>query len=267
MTKKNTRHIYFALDSDVLRNLSNIDEYITNHPDYSKNEIKKAIMTNFTNSPMLKNLNVYLSLLELIKNEDSEIRLMVTTTPFKETQAIPNVARFIKKYCYVPNINILTNDECNKEIRRLAKAYCEPFEKDGRTFAPPMQAKYNSYVGGKIPSNDAYVMAEATYYGASLLTENVKDLIEKQSQFKNLEKGSFQPHQDNLRVRGIVDINLLRGYGQECSNSKYGEDSLKVPKPYSMSLLGHFIKKIEMNLEYYTTTLDKKTIKFSDLEM
>lgn len=262
-----SKHTYFALDSDVLRNLSTLDDFISKHPGVSQKDLRKIISTNFSKSPMARNLSIYLNILDIVKSGDDKIRLLVTTTPFKETQAIPEVARFIKNYCYVPNINILTNDECNKRIRKLAKAYCEPIEKEGRTFPPPMQAKYNSYVGDKIPSNDAYVMAEATYYGACLLTENVKDLIEKESRHLTLEQGSFKPHSDNLRVRGIVDINILNGYGQEAPDSTYGEDSLNVPKPCSISHFGYFLQKLDRKIANYTKTEDSKTIKFSDLVM
>jgi hypothetical protein len=91
-----SKHTYFALDSDVLRNLSNIEDYITNHPDCTKREIIRAIIQNDKFSPMYKNLDVYLDLLELIKKEDSQVRLLVTTTPSCETCSIQNVQKFIK---------------------------------------------------------------------------------------------------------------------------------------------------------------------------
>ena len=261
-----SKHTYFALDSDVLRNISKLDDFITNHPELTPAQIRNVVEENDKGSPMIKNLDVYLKLLTIVKSEDPSIRLLVTKTTFKETEHIESVRKFIIKHCYSSNLKDLRDSNIQTKIRDLAKAYCQPFEKLGRKFPPPMQVEHCAYVDYGIPGNDAYIMAEATFYGACLLTENVKDFIAKKSGYRTLEKESYHTHQDNIRVRWIVDINILHGYGQEATDSIYGEDSLNVPKPCSMRTFGRFINDFDKYKSNYTVTDDERVKKESELE-
>jgi hypothetical protein len=58
--------------------------------------------------------------------------------------------------------------------------YTEIIDEDGSTIRvkhkAPLSPEYNAHYGDLAPSNDAYIMAEATIYNAILLTENGKHL-------------------------------------------------------------------------------------------
>ena len=104
-----------------------------------------------------------------------------------------------------------------------------------------------------------------------LLTENVKDLIDKKPTYRNLSVTSLKPHAESIRVKGIVNINIKNGYCQSAPNEKFGEENMNVPKPVAIKDL-HKLFSIRKNLlkkengEVFTSTEDKRVVKFDELE-
>ena len=262
-----SKHIYIALDSDVLCNLSNIDEYLSVNPKASDEDVVKFLKKSDPRSPAIKTIETYMELLRHAKDKSSPLRFLITPSVYGESGSYLPVEKFIKNYCYFPNTNVLLNIKNQEQIRTLAAAYCQQVVKGDKICKAPMQAKYNALLGMTIPSNDAMIMAEATFYHAAfLLTENVKDLIDVVFHGKPGEDGA-ERNKYNARVRGIVDVNIQNGYGQESDSYDFASSSLNVTKPCSVYTFGKFIKDIHNRLSNYVSAEDEKMLPIKDLEL
>ena len=229
-----TKHMYFSLDSDVLSNLAELDEFLEHHP----NATNKDIIDKFKNrkqDSVIKHLDMYTKYLNIAKDKNSPIRFLVTQTPWKESCHIEAVNDFIRKYCYVPRVNYLQQNNIKREIIKLARSYCKSYTNHkGEKKEAPMSIKYNADKGELAPSNDAYVMAEATVFGACVLTENKKDFINME------QEESTSAYGNNKRALGIIELNKIFGY-----EVAYDEHFRTVSKPWAVDHLGKFLDNLE----------------------
>ena len=230
------KHVYFALDSDVLSNMAELYSLKEQNPDKHFSEIRSMIHSS-KQFKLNENLNFYNELLELAKSD--KIRFLVTCTPFYESRHIESVIKFIKDVCYLPKVHMTNFKQEANEVRRLAHAYCTAYtNKEGVKRNAPLSPRYNAHYGDLAPSNDAYVMAEATVCHACLITENGKDLLFNSFKQEN-SKGAKK---DNDRVRGIVEINLAKGYFEPNTSEAFGSKGYVVPRPYSIEGVGQILK-------------------------
>ena len=223
-SKKNKKSLYVALDSDILRSLTIIEPFIINDAYY---DFKNS------NDPILSKYSGYLSKL-FIKSINDELRLLVTPTTFYENKYKPKVLNFIKSYCYIPAQHSVLDPTYSikkQAIKDLAYAYCGAGKPFDPTNPPPMTMKYLAEVGSCCPTNDCYIMAEATVENAILLTNNSKDFVFNK---KNNED-------DNSRRLGIININKSFGYV---------DDEGLTPCPFSIFTFGPMLKMPTENLRF-----------------
>lgn len=176
-----TRHVYFALDSDVLTNLADLDYLRKKYPEDKEIYQLRDKVDHSKQRSLSFNFNFYNELLNIAKSGD--VRFLITPTAFFECKHIPYLLGFIKKYCYVPKLSIANYKHQEYLVRELAKTYCNDYyideiNENGEVVSvkhkAPLSPEYNAHYGDLVPSNDAYIMAEATVFNAVLLTENGK---------------------------------------------------------------------------------------------
>ena len=220
--------VYIALDSDIIRCLTIIAPYakLKNIPSSSK----------ITNNATLQKYAPALCKL-FNKAQADDIRLLVTSTTYYETQHLQPVKNFIETYCYFPTSENLEDEEYINNIRTLAYTYCG-FATDTQNKTPhPFSARYVAEFNRYCPCNDSYVMAEATVENAILLTANQKDFIYVKSANKNKKIANE-----------IIEINKQFGYEDE-----YGF----TPYPLGISELEYFLqtelRKIKNQLKTETS--------------
>lgn len=254
--KKHKKHIYFALDSDVLTNLADLVRGRKDYPNLNKSELREKL-----NLPkcekLVSNFNFYNELLDLALND--EIRFLVTPTAYYESRQIPVCHEFIKQYCYLPNINVTNYKNFEYRVRQLAKAYCLPYERDEKRYPAPLSPKYNAEVGDVVPTNDAYIMAEASVCNANLITENIKHLILKsdKNEYYSQEEAVY-----NRRDWGIDDINIINGYCFEKTKLN-GELKNFSPIPVSVESIGKSLKYFKDQGRIYPESLDRSFVRAS----
>lgn len=249
----NSRHTYFALDSDVLTNLAELYLIKKNNPDIKDLSKLREKFEKDRHSVLLYNFNFYNELLELAKNDT--IRFLVTPTSFYECRHIHHLMKFMKKMCYVPKMSMTNYKHQEHLIRELAKAYCsdyytETIDEDGSTrmvkHKAPLSPEYNAHYGDLAPSNDAYIMAEATIYNAILLTENGKHLCYREKPYRiddsdNVKNDMYAKETSKTpRAKGIMDINIQMGYCQTIDDD--GGRRYKVSQPYTIAAIGPILR-------------------------
>lgn len=246
------KHVYFALDSDVLSNLAHLYELQSDKTNSYK-KIKEKLAEDPEMFNVCKNYNFYCKILDMARCD--KIRFLVTPTPFYESKHVYGVIQFVTDFCYLPKVKPETAKEDALKIRDLAQAYCSPYiNEDGVKCKAPINSKYNAYAkyllvdnevnkNFWVPSNDAYVLAEASYYGACLITENAKDFLFRPE--KGKEKKAYRDY-ENERVKGVVSINEKYGYYQPNTTNIFKGKNI-VPHPYSVETLGKIIAYHEDN--------------------
>ena len=218
---ENNKHIYFSIDSDVLRALTFLDIILKEDP---KADVKKC------KDPILKNYGGYLKkLLELAKND--AVRLLIVNTVYQESKHSENLVNFMKEYCYFPNVNFTNFDEKSEKIERLVDKYCTSYSVGDATYDAPFMKTYNASLKRKVAPNDAYIVAESTIENACLITNNSKHIIYNER----------NDNDQNSRVKGIVSINISEGYYQTVEDGV----SILTPRPYALHVIGPLFKKIE----------------------
>lgn len=208
------KHIYFDLDSDALRILSEIDK-----------ETKDGIYFDYTTSkiPLVrKYFGYFYSVLQAAKND--YIRLSIGNTIFHENNYSKTRLEFMKKYCYFPNIDMVNCCDKLAEVEKLANLYCLPYKKSNIEYDAPLQKIYNAAIQKITPSNDAYAMADAVVWGSNFLTANGQDLT----------FNKYKPQAGNIRTKGIIEINKQNGY--------FDSENNETSKPICISVLGPIIK-------------------------
>lgn len=232
-----SKHMYFSLDSDMLSNLADLDVFLENNPEATDKDIISAFK-NSKSSAVARRPQIYRKYLDIAKDKNSPMRFLVTQTAWMESNHIPSVNGFISKYCYTPKIKYLLQDKVNNKIEKLARLYCKKYKNThGEEKPAPMSSKYSAAKRDLSPTNDAYIMAEATIYGACVLTENLKDYIHMEEKH---EKGRTILVGDNKRALGIMELNKMNGYEIE-----YDENFKTIPKPWAADNLGRFLDDLE----------------------
>lgn len=223
-------HYYIALDADVIRSLTKLDRFLTQNPDcYYKEVYDYFNGTNESYSNIIKNFGTYWDLLEIAKDENSPIRLQVTTTPYYQVRHRPLEESFIKKYCYTPDVANLQRYDDKREIIKLAYAYCQEYinPKDGVKFYFPLSMEWDSENDKFSPTSDTYAIAEAVHAGASFfLTENRKHTIDVVNEENKSESNSIGK---GRRRKAIVKINIDMGYAQNVADDLKYEMLTTVP--------------------------------------
>lgn len=206
-------HIYFAIDSDVLRVLTALN---------MKMKGQKP-----TEQFPPKQLEQLIPIFEAVKKD--EVRLLIVPTVYAENEDNKQRREFMKEWCYFPNrTNNKERDSLEKNGRKLAYKYTKSYRLKGVLYPAPMIAKYVAEIGKRVPPNDAFIMAEATVENCFVLTFNAKDFTKVKSR------------QDlgNARSKGIVEINTQAKYSQII----YGYYKV-VPKPVTPETVSACIAK------------------------
>ena len=159
--------LYFAIDSDVLRSLAFMEKLLKNNPAYD---------FRTSQDPLIKKYSGYFKRL-FNKMQNNEIRLVIVDAVYQESQHSKCLLEFMKNYCYFPKINAVNYQRKSAEARRLAIAYCETFKIGDKEFDAPMKKIFNAESGKFSPTNDCYIMAQATIEGICLITANGRDFI------------------------------------------------------------------------------------------
>lgn len=185
-----------AFDSDILRTLAEMDEALRKNP--------KVKFENFRDNVIRSHHEDLVLLLNLIKSKKLDV--FIGNTVFQQVKHRPEVLEFIKKYCYFPKLNVITFNDLLYKTDELALQYCtERVEYRGELLYPPMDLNYSPIGRKSAPSDDAYIMAEATIANCLLITGNGQHFI-----FRKNNKDDT-----NSRTTGIVAINKKNGYYQE----------------------------------------------------
>jgi len=195
--------IKLRVDSDIIRNLAHFSK-ITKEG----TSIKYIDTNRISNEHIKQNFEDYLFIMDKIKS--GELEIFVSKYVFREVEHIEYVFEFIQKYC---SSKFSNNTE---EIEKLANAYCNPYTENGEELLPPMNRQYVAAINKVVPTNDCYIMADATVNYSFLLTNNLQDYI--------YDKTSSNP-QDHRRIDGIRAINVQHGYKRKGVNGDF------IPQP------------------------------------
>ena len=221
MENNNHKHIYFSIDSDVLRALAFLDIILKEDPKADLRKVK---------DPILKSNGGYLRKLLELADQDL-VRLLIVNTVYQESKHSENLVNFMKEYCYFPNINFANFDEKSEKIEKLVDKYCNEYTVGDYTYDAPFMKTYNASLKRKVASNDAYIVAESTIENACLITNNSKHIIYNER----------NDNDSNSRVKGIVSINIAEGYYQTIEDGV----SIITPRPYALHIIGPMLKNIE----------------------
>lgn len=227
---ENNEPLYFAIDSDILRTLTYIEMVLEDDPEY-----------DFRNSQdsHLKKWGGYFKRL-YYKMISDEIRLVVVDAVYQESQHSKSLLEFMKKHCYFPKINAVNYQRKASEAEKLANAYCEPYEVGDKTYPAPMKFVFNAQSRKFSPTNDCYIMAQATIEGISLITANGKDFI--------FDERSGKENHD--RAKGIMRVNVARGYYTQ------GSSNFKTTRPFHIHIIGPMLKDEVLKIELMTPLCD-----------
>ncbi len=220
---ENNEPLYFAIDSDILRRLTSIDLLLENNPNY---DLRNAP------DPVLKKWSGYFFRLYK-KMLNDELRLVIVDAVYQESQHSISLLGFMKKYCYFPKINAVNYQRKAEEARRLANSYCEPYMVGDREYSAPMKKVFNAQSNTFAPTNDCYIMAQATIEGISLITANGKDFIFD-------DKLGKENHE---RAKGIMNINISKGY----YTTKQG--GFNTARPFHIQTIGPMLKDDVLNID------------------
>lgn len=240
---ENNNPLYFAIDSDVLRILTFIDLTLKNNPEYDLRS---------SPDPLLKKWSGYFLRL-YTKAKNDQIRLVVVDAVYQESQHSSCLVSFMRNYCYFPKINAVNYQRKAAEARKLANAYCSPYELGDKQFPAPMKKVFNAESTTFSPTNDCYIMAQATIEGISLITANGKDFIFD-------EKSKSENHD---RAKGVVNVNIAKGYYSSF------QGKFHTPRPFHINTIGPMLKddvlSIETNTPFNDFDIGKDLISEDDL--
>lgn len=220
---ENKKSVYLAIDSDILRTITLLDILKKEHGYVHVDKIK--------DSTLKKDFNYFTRLYNAINND--EIRLLIVDAVYQESKHSSSLTEFMKNYCYFPNVNAANYQEKAEKARNLADAYTKKYvytNKDGKEIEAeaPMKSVFVADINKYVPTNDCYIMAQATVENCSLLTNNGKDFI-----FDKRDEDKY----NHVRVKGIAEINIKNGYFTETSPGHY-----VTPKPIMLKTIAASIK-------------------------
>ena len=210
--------VYIAIDSDILRTLTYLD--------LLKKENGHIDIESIKDHSLKKDFNYFNKLLNAIKND--ELRPLIVDAVFHESKHSESLCSFMKEYCYFPNINLVNYQDKNQKARDLANLYCHEYTYKGQSFSAPMKSVFVADINKYVPTNDCFIMAQATILNCCLVTSNRQDFI-----YNKRSEDRFE----NERAKGIARINILNGYCQEDANGYYS-----TPRPISLNSLMGMIK-------------------------
>lgn len=260
MTKSNK--IYIAIDSNILRTLTYMDNLV-----YFYKKKNRGVLTddmvmdddfNFGNimgDTVTKDIilnrhkNSLWYLFTLVKQD--KIRLYITESVYKENKHIEDCQYFIIKNCFMhAPMTDKEKEERREKAARMVDAYTTPqmIMRRGEMIKtkPPMKKVFSAHFDGYIPTNDCYIMAEATIDNCLLLTDNGKDFIFDIKEEPKFDRETGKQIKTKSRTTGIVDINIANGY-----YTTSVDGSKIVPKPVGIDLLANVIR--ERGIERFET--------------
>lgn len=194
MESKHTINI--AIDSDILRELTFLDILKTQ---YGRIDVEQIP----SHCALKKDFNYFMALYNFITH--GELKIVIIDAVYQESKHSESLVNFIKKFCYFPNINAANYQEKAEKARQLASAYCSEYQLDGKTYPAPMKSMFVADINKYVPTNDCYIMAQATIEGLPLLTGNGQDFV---FNIKNENKNEHD------RVKGITNVNKIYGYSK-----------------------------------------------------
>lgn len=212
----------FAIDSDILRSLAFIDLLMEENPKLTKEDLKLENKQD----QLYKYFGYYKRFLKSIKED--KLRIVIVDAIFQESKHSESLVKFIKKYAYFPDINIVNYQTKADQARKLAYSYCQPYEYNNRTYPAPMKFVFIADISQRIPTNDAYAMAQASIEGLSFVTANGQDFI-----FNVKQSNKHHNKYTNSRSIGIINKNISHGY---CSTNEDG--IITAPKPMHIKTFG-----------------------------
>ena len=203
--------LYIAIDSDILRTLAYLNLLKKEHGFVDREKVK--------DHSLKKDLNYFLRLFKAIQND--EIRPLIVDAVFQESKHSETLVDFMREYCYFPNVNAVNYQEKAQKARELANLYCHEYTYREQVYKAPMKSVFVADINKYVPTNDCYIMAQATIENCFLLTSNGQDFIfDKRNEDKS----------ENDRVKGIARINILNGYCEETAEGSYS-----APRPLTIS--------------------------------
>ena len=220
---ENKEPLHFAIDSDVLRVLAFLDIILEQS---SEQDLRNSP------DPLIKRWGGYFKRL-YYKMQRDEIRLVIVDAVFQESQHSTSLLSFMKKYCYFPKINAVNYQRKAAEARKLANAYCSNFVVGDREYPAPMKKIFNAESTTFSPTNDCYIMAQATIEGIPLITANGKDFIFD-------ERAGTENHD---RAKGIMSVNIAKGY----YTSNQGK--FNTSRPFHINTIGPMLKDEVLSIE------------------
>lgn len=143
---------------------------------------------------------------------------------------------------YFQKINRINAERKASKEEALARAYCSSYENNGKIHKAPMKSTYCRFVSQRIPTNDAFIMAEASIEHACVITENAKDFI-----YKNEE-------QDHIRATGIRIINIQNDLYDDSSDLAYP----LVPQPFDLVKIAPILRGDPYDLQFPMSIDDNK---------
>jgi len=186
--------IYLAIDSDILRGLA----FVARGKNIGQVDKNCNLIKYFQND------------LKMIKKfaAESKIKLVITETVYGECKENPAIKNFMESdYFIIAKID-------RDIVHEIATAYTLPVVlDDGMEIKKPMESHYDAALGRTAPTNDCYIMAEASVLGIDLLTFNYRDFM-------------MYNDKPSLRVAAITKINSEFGL---VFNNVNGEKS--IPRP------------------------------------
>lgn len=214
-TVKPGETLYVAVDSDFLRELAYF--MLSELSDDEKQKNHKNVANNFNE------LKYFRSLIE-----QGILKIIIPTTVYQECKNSSGCEEFIKRYGIIPKIDHNNFKAYATDMTNLAYAYCfEEVDINGRKMTA-MHPQYVASVGKVVPTNDAFIMAEATMLGLCLITLNEKDFIQTMYNRVGARKGEFDDFNDI--VQAITTINKNYGYVYD---SRFNSNLYTSARPFS----------------------------------
>ena len=216
---KKNKPAYLAIDSDVLRTLTHLDVLKMEHGHIDVSKIRNKVLKD--------DFNYFIKLYNAIVFD--EVRPLIVDAVYQESKHSPSLISFMKNYCYFPNVNAANYQEKAEKARKLAIAYTNQYkDSKGQICDAPMKKEFVADINKYVPSNDCFIMAQATIENCPLLTGNGKDFIFNE---KSADKYNHE------RVKGIVEINIANGYNYQ---DEKGHNT--TPKPIKINTLAGLLK-------------------------
>lgn len=165
--KNESKHIYLAIDLFYLKALTIVQNKIdgkTIEPHYYFRRMDEL-------SLLKKNLSYIEKILELSRNEDGIIRLMIVNSIYQWRKKDPAILEFMKNYCYFDHVNQDNYKYRQNAINAIADSYCEQIEWRGENLSPLADKIYHPGRDCEEVPFCVYPIAESAYARANYLCD------------------------------------------------------------------------------------------------